>query len=194
MALEKSNFSQCSSARGFSLVETIVSMGILATALIAMAQLFTLATTQNLSARATTSATILARQKVEQLRSLTWGFDADVLPVSDFSSDTTTNPPVPNGGTGLSASATNSLEQNTVGYVDYIGREGQSLGTAATPPPGTVYVRRWSIEPLPTNPNNTLILQVLVYRVNARAGTGDDVWLRRPDEARITTIKTRKAM
>ena len=169
-------------------------MGILATALIAMAQLFTLATTQNLSARSTTSATILARQKVEQLRSLTWGFDADVLPVSDFSSDTSANPPVPNGGTGLSASATNTLEQNTVGYVDYIGREGQSLGTAATPPPGTVYVRRWSIEPLPTNPNNTLILQVLVYRVNARAGTGDDVWLRRPDEARITTIKTRKAM
>lgn len=194
MALEKSNFSQCSSERGFSLVETIVSMGILATALIAMAQLFTLATTQNLSARATTSATILARQKVEQLRSLTWGFDADLLPVSDFSSDTTTNPPVPDGGTGLSASATSTLDQSTPGYVDYIGREGQSLGTAATPPPGTVYVRRWSIEPLPTNPNNTLILQVLVYRVNARAGAGDDAMLRRPDEARITTIKTRKAM
>ena len=28
----------------------------------------------------------------------------------------------------------------------------------------TVYVRRWSVEPLPTNPNNTLILQVLVVQ------------------------------
>src|SRR5687767_5308318 len=98
MALEKSSFNQCNSDRGFSLIETLVAMGILATGLIGMAQLFTLATRQNLSARATTSATILARQKVEQLRSLTWGFDSDLLPVSDFASDTAGNPPMPSGG------------------------------------------------------------------------------------------------
>ena len=63
-------------------------------------------------------------------------------------------------------------------------------------PPNTAAVRRWSIEPLPTNPNNTLILQVMVTRWRERgvadtetAGEGR----RLPDEARILSVKTRKA-
>jgi hypothetical protein len=59
-----------------------------------------------------------------------------------------------------------------------------------------VYIRRWSIEPLPTNPNNTLILQVLVTRWRSRgvADTEEANGGRRlPDEARIISVKTRKA-
>jgi hypothetical protein len=63
-------------------------------------------------------------------------------------------------------------------------------------PPNTVYVRRWSVEPLPTNPNNTLILQVMVTRWRAR-GTADTDQSgggkRLPDEARVISVKTRKA-
>jgi hypothetical protein len=60
--------------------------------------------------------------------------------------------------------------------------------------PGAVYIRRWTVEPLPTNPNNTIVLQVLVTRwrnrgiADIQAGTG-----RQPDEARIISVKTRKA-
>ena len=170
-------------------------MAILATGLMAMAQLFAVATTQNMSARATTSTTLLARQKAEQLRSLTWGFDASNLPITDFSSNTAVDPPTATGGTGLSAAASNSLTENIPGYVDYLDRDGRTLGTGATPPAATVYVRRWSIEPLPTNPNNTLILQVLVFKTSARPNTGDDdaTWLRQRDESRVSTVKTRKA-
>ena len=195
MALAKSRFDRCSSDRGFSLAETLVAMALLATGLLAMAQLFAIATTQNVSARATTFSMVLARQKAEQLRSLTWGFDASNLPLSDFSSNTAVDPPQPTGGTGLSAAAANSLTENVPGYVDYIDGHGMSLGTGATPPAAAVYVRRWSIEPLPTNPNNTLILQVLVFKTNARPNTGDDdaTWLRQRDESRVTTAKTRKA-
>ena len=56
--------------------------------------------------------------------------------------------------------------------MDYLDRYGASLGTAANPPDGAVYVRRWSVEPLPTNPNNTLILQVHVMRVGDRGTAG----------------------
>lgn len=177
-------------------------MAILATGLLAMAQLFAVATTQNVSARATTSTTLLARQKAEQLRSLTWGCDARVLlegqgclAVSDLSSNTAVDPPQSTGGTGLSAASSNSLTENIPGYVDFLDGHGRSLGTGATPPAAAIYVRRWSIEPLPTNPNNTLILQVLVFKTAARPDTGDDdaTWLRQRDESRVSTVKTRKA-
>jgi type II secretory pathway pseudopilin PulG len=192
--LAKSRFSSSNSLAGFSLVETIVAMAILATSLIAMAQLFAVATKNNVNARATTSTTILGNQKLEQLRSLSWGFDPLGLPVSDFGSDTTTLPPSATGGTGLSPSPGNTLSENVPGYVDYIDRLGQALGTGAAPPDGTAYVRRWSIEPLPTNPNNTLIIQVMVFETGKRAASGDTVTSRLPNEARVATVKTRKAL
>ena len=57
-----------------------------------------------------------------------------------------------------------------------------------------VYIRRWTIEPLPTNPNNTLILQVLVFSRNDRdAGGSGPVLNRVRDEARLVSVKTRKS-
>ena len=61
-------------------------------------------------------------------------------------------------------------------------------------PTATAYVRRWSVEPLPTNPNNTLILQVLVFSVGDRPNSGQGTVLDRVrDEARLVTVKTRKS-
>lgn len=191
--MAKSSSTRFRSEAGFSLVETIVALAILATSLVGMAHMFALATHQNISARGTTSATILAQEKMEQLRGLTWGFDQLNLPLSDFSSNTTTDPPSPTGGTGLAPSFGDTLSQNVAGYVDYVDRYGRQLGGGVAPPPGTTYVRRWSVEPLPTNPNNTLILQVLTFEVNDRPNSTGDASLRRPDESRLTTVKTRKA-
>lgn len=171
----------------------MVALTILATSLIAMAQMFALATQQNIAARMTTSSTILAQEKLEQLRALTWGFDQLNLPVSDFTSNTTVDPPSPTGGTGLSPVLADSLSRNIDGYVDYIDSNGRQLGGGAAVPAAAVFVRRWSIEPLPTNPNNTVILQVLVFRINNRAATTGDASTRRADEARLVTVKTRKA-
>ena len=58
----------------------------------------------------------MAEQKMEQIRSLTWGFDTagQGLPVSD----TTTNLavyPFTSSGTGLNPSPANSLEENVTG-------------------------------------------------------------------------------
>ena len=70
---------------------------------------------------------------------------------------------------------------------------GVIVGNAAQPPATAVYTRRWSVEPLPTNPNNTLILQVLVTPLLDRGTAGQANVARLSDEARVITVKTRKA-
>jgi prepilin-type N-terminal cleavage/methylation domain-containing protein len=183
-------------ARGFSLLEVLFATTLLTVALAGLAQLFAVATRANSSARATTYAAILAQQKMEQLRNLTYAFDPLGLPRTDVDTDLTTVPELPNGGTGLRPSPAGALGANTVGYVDYVDANGTSLGgRAAIPPPGAVYIRRWSVEPLPTNPNDTIVLQVLVTRNRNRglADNGGGVVTRLPDEARFVTVKTRKA-
>jgi type II secretory pathway pseudopilin PulG len=178
---------------GFSLVEVIVATSLLATALVTLAQLFAISTKTNLGSRNTTYATVLAQQKIEELRALTWGFDLQGLPISDTTSDTAVSPEQPNGGSGLAPSPKTALNENTPGYVDYVDQFGKKLGGGAQPPANTVYMRRWSIEPLPNNPNNTLIIQVLVTRNRDRGAANDGAVSRLPDEARLITVKTRKA-
>jgi type II secretory pathway pseudopilin PulG len=192
MALAKS--SSCPEA-GFSLAETLVATAILATVSLGVAQMFILATDQTRAGKAETSASILAEQKLEQLRSLTWGFDmtGQGLPVSDATTNLAVNPPDATGN-GLNPSPADTMESNTPGYVDFLDYSGRYVGTGAAPPAGAIYVRRWSIEPLPYNPNNTLVLQVFVTTL-AREATrvaGEKRW-KLPGDAWLVTVKTRKA-
>ena len=177
---------------GFSLLEVLVASSIMAVALTTLAQLFVMSTNANRSAKTTTYAAVLAQQKMEQLRGLAWGFDNLGLPITDISTNTAKVPEEANGGTGLSPGG--SVGGNVAGYCDFLDKNGNSLGTGPTPLAGTVYIRRWSNEPLPTNPNNTLVLQVLVTRSRDR-GAADTATgtARLPDEARIISVKTRKA-
>lgn len=171
----------------------MVATGLLAASLVALAQLFGLATRSNIAARSTTYAAVLAQQKVEELRALTWGFDMQGLPVSDTTTNTAVSPEQTNGGTGLSPSPSSALRENTAGWVDYVDQFGNKLGGGANPPKDALYTRRWSIEPLPTNPNNTLIIQVLVTRNFSRGAANEGSVARLPEEARLITVKTRKA-
>lgn len=190
--LAKSN----SSSRGFSLVEVLISMGLLTAVSLGVAQMFGLSVRSNLVARGATSTTALAQQRLEQLRALTWGFDMEGqgLPLSD----TTTNlavVPVAANGSGLNPSPSDSLEQNTAGFVDFLDANGAWVGTGTTPPGTAVYIRRWSIQPLPTNPNNTLVFQVLVTPVASEAARVASAFTRTrmAGDALITSVKTRKA-
>lgn len=192
MGLEKSR-SSASSASGFSLIEVLIATLIMAIALVSLAQLFAMSTRTNMGARNTTYTAVLAQQKLEELRSLTWGFDTQGLPISDTTTNTAVSPETPAGGTGLAPSPGGSLGANTDGYVDYVGQFGDKLGGGAAPPAGTVYVRRWSVEPLPSNPNNTLVLQVLVFRNRDRGSADNGAGTVLPEEARLVTVKTRKS-
>ena len=183
---------------GFSLMEVVVSMGLLSAVSLGVAQLFAVSSKANLVARGYTSTTAMAEQKMEQLRSLTWGFDLleQGLPLSDTTSNLSYTPPQQNGS-GLNPSPTNALDQNGSGYFDYLDATGGYVGTGTTAPTTAVYVRRWSIQPLPTNPNNTIILQVLVTPVvNERARQAESsspARTRLPGDSLLTTVKTRKA-
>jgi type II secretory pathway pseudopilin PulG len=191
MALAKSR--AIADARGFSIIEVLMATALMVTAVASLAQLFALSTQRNTSSKNTTFAAVLAQQKMEQLRSLAWGFDTLGLPTTDTTTDTTKFPETA-GGTGLSPSPVNTLQQNVIGYVDYLDAKGQSLGGATANPPVTaVYIRRWMIEPLPTNPNNTIVIQVLVTRHRNRGTADGGSVVRLPDEARIISVKTRKA-
>ena len=174
-------------------------MVIMCVALVSLAQLFAISTRANVSARGNTYAALLAQQKLEQLRGLTWGYDPLGLPVSDYTSDLSEvdqlagcpSPSAGGGGTGLSPSPPGTLGANVAGWVDYVDASGCTLGGGTTQPAGTLYIRRWSVEPLPTNPNNTLILQVLVTKRSNRGAADDGSVARMPEEARLMSIKTR---
>jgi type II secretory pathway pseudopilin PulG len=180
------------SESGFSLIEVLVAAGLLAVALITLVQLFVLAIQSNLDARSTTDATVLAQQKLEELRALAWGFDEERIPISDLASDTAAEPVQRAGGTGLSASPATALRANTPGFVDYVDRSGRKLGGGATPPPGTLFTRRWSIQPLGAYPDTTLVLQVLVTPHFVRGGADEGAVGRLAGEARLVTVRTRK--
>ena len=182
-----------SSSRGFTLIEVVVSLGLLTVVSLGVAQLFAVSTRANLVAKGRTSTTALAEQKMEQLRSLTWGFDADGLglPVSDTTTNITVFPPTQDG-TGLNPSPSNALETNTAGFFEYLDSNGSWVPSSET----AVYVRRWAIRPLPTNPNNTLILQVLVSPQAdelVRQANASGPRKRLPGDALLTSVKTRKA-
>jgi len=131
MAQEKSSFN----SRGFSLIEVVVAMGLLTMVSLGVAQLFAASTRVNIIARGQTSTTMLAEQKLEQIRSLTWGFDTngEGLPVSDTTSDLTAYPSTQNGS-GLNPSPADSLEHNSTGFVDFVDAGGAWVGTGDTPP------------------------------------------------------------
>lgn len=126
--------------RGFSLLELLIASAILAVGLLSLAQLLTLATTANAAAGRATFAAVLAAEKLEDLRALTW----------------------------------ESLRRESGESVDYLDRAGRPLeGMAAA------YTRRWRVDPLPADPGNALVIEVIVTS--------------RRDDARIVAVKTRRA-
>lgn len=94
-------------SRGFSLIEVLIATTISIVALAGLAQLFIVAAAANRASRMQTFATILARDKMEELL----------------------------GG-----------EAETGSGVDFIGARGEWLG-ALPQPPGTTFIRRWSVSP-----------------------------------------------
>jgi len=169
------------SSRGFSLLEVLFAMTIATAGVMSVAQLLATATHANRASRATTISTVVAARRMEQLRALTWGFDATGLPLSDLTTDLTVEPPSPAGGTGLAPSPDDTLTRNADGYFDWVDGSGWSLGGGSSPPPGAVYTRRWAVTRLSSDPDNSVLLQV---RVIPRSLSHD---------VRLVALKTRKA-
>ena len=92
----------------------------------------------------------------------------------------------------LNPSPGGALSQNIGGYCDFLDANGRSLGGGPTPAPNTTFVRRWSIEPLPTDPN-TVVMQVLVIPLRQSGAERPLGAARVPGEARVLGVRTRRA-
>ena len=147
--------------QGSSLLEAVIAIAIVISALTGVAQLLLISRRTVWISGIWTTGVIVASQKMEQLRSLQWAFDAGGRAIADESTDGSTDPPSM-GGTGLRASPAASLRENVPGFVDYLDAHGTWCGNGASPPPGAVFVRRWAIVPFASDPLHTLVLYVTV--------------------------------
>jgi prepilin-type N-terminal cleavage/methylation domain-containing protein len=179
---------------GFTIVEVLVALTLIACSAIGVAQLFHVAVASTRAARHQTSTSTLAVQKLEQLRALRWVWASETgLPDQDASTDLSTDPAT-DTGVGLTPSPAGTLAANVPGYVDYLDARGSWVGTGAIPPGPAMYIRRWSIDPLPADPGNTLLLQVLVTTIRraSQAAPGPGERTRLADEALVATVTTRR--
>jgi type II secretory pathway pseudopilin PulG len=146
---------------GFALVEVLVSAALLVAIAAGVAQVVALAVRAAHADRVRTVTTILGAQKMEQLRSLR---------LSDRWTDASTEPPT-DAGPGLALSPPGTLDANVVFYADYLDGDGRWVGSGSPPPREAVYVRRWAVRPCAADPDNILILQVLVAAARGSGST-----------------------
>jgi prepilin-type N-terminal cleavage/methylation domain-containing protein len=170
--------------RGFTLVEVLIALGILAVAALSSAQLIVITCSAIQVARLQTSTVALSSSRMEQLRALTWGFDSNGLPTGDSSTNLSVEPPA-SDGTGLAFSPAGSLQQNTPGFVDFLDSGGRWMSAGPAPPPAAAYLRRWSIEPPADGSPDTLVIQVVTRPIAATSAARA--------ESRLLSVLTRIA-
>lgn len=180
--------------RGFTLIEVLIATTLVASIAIGVAQLLGVAVAAGHAARVQTSTTMLAAGKLEELRSLVWAYEplaAGAIPRSDLVTDLSVEP-VSSSGPGLMPSPPGTLSTNVPSYVDYLDYQGRWVGNGSSIPPGAMFIRRWSIAPLPAAPGRTLVLSVLVTTV-AQELAREGPWTKPSgQEALLVTLSTRK--
>lgn len=174
---------------GFALLEVLITAGLVVAVAAGASHILAIAVRASHSARVRTMASMLAAEKIEQLRSLTWSHVTTSGPAisissSDFTTDLSTDPAT-DSGPGLLPSPTGTLEANVVHYFDYLDGSGRWAGGIGPPPPSAVYIRRWTVRPLASDPENVLVFQVVV---SIRAPGG----MISADAAHLASIEARK--
>jgi type II secretory pathway pseudopilin PulG len=125
---------------GFSLIEVMVALTICIVGALSLGQLLVASDKTRRTAYETTRTLLLAEQKIEALRSLECG-------------------------SGL-CSPPGKLDVDTQGYVDYLDSDGELLANNSVgAPPGTAYIRRWSVDAVAGSAIGTTVVQVLVMPV-----------------------------
>lgn len=181
---------------GFTLVEVLIALAIFITIALGVAQLIAVSTRAMRAAREQTSAVILAAAKMDELRALAWTYesalpDEPAVPRSDRTTDLS-NPGHRDDGAGLEATPPGALQSNMPGWVDYLDDAGRWVGHDRDPPADAVFIRRWSVRPLPADPERTLVLQVLVTTVRDDRSRATP-WSRRTGvDALLVSVRTRK--
>ena len=156
---------------GFTLLETIVALGILAVVAAGILPLGIVATkaTENqghLMARTTE----YAQDKLEQLMALSYG---------DSITDTRVFPAATSGGTGLTVGGSLDPAAPTTGYADYLDIDGNVVTNDSW-----YYKRIWQITQPAGTTNLKQIAVLTIVRQSAAGGAG------RLPQATVTSLKT----
>lgn len=173
---------------GFALLEVVTASAIVATIAASAAVVLEKAIQTTHRSRMRTMETIAAAEMMEQLRSLQWSHIVTAgTAISMSDSDVTTNTsnhPNTDDGRGLLAAPPGSLTGNVGGYVDYLDRDGRWIASGTSPPLAAVYVRRWAIRPLASDPD-MLVFEVTVGERGPTAGV-------LANSVRLITMEARK--
>ncbi len=170
---------------GHVLVEALVASAVVIALAAGVAQVAAMSAASVRAGAAQGTAFFLATQKLEQLASLAWTYDALLQPVSDVTADLSLDPPAPTGR-GLLPSG--PIGGAVAGYIDYVDRDGAWIGSGPGPPAGTAFVRHWSVSPVPSAGPDALLLQVAVTAASLRGGAGGTTV--RPGDPGVTWLAT----
>ena len=182
---------------GFTLVEALVALGVGTTLALATVPLLAAAAVAVRRAGEQTVTAALASAKLEQLLTLDWVYvpvaGGGVVSWTDTSTDLSPERPA-SGGRGLLPSPDDSLVLSASGYVDYLDRHGRWAGTGPAPPPGARFVRRWRIAPLPAEPDDVVVVQVMAAPLDVDLGAAARrPGVRLPGETWLTAVRARTA-
>ena len=179
---------------GFGLIEALVALGIVVAFAAGVLPLFVGTRGALAEAHAATMSVVLARSKLEQLRTLAWSYRTEpggaLRSVTDGSTSLASDPPSLSGP-GLRPSPADSLWTSAPGYVDAADDRGVWVAGFGSPPATARYLRRWAVSTLPGDPD-TMVLQV---RVVPLGGPGSPEAEGQPGRLRgevvLTTLETR---
>jgi prepilin-type N-terminal cleavage/methylation domain-containing protein len=174
---------------GFTLIEALAAVVLVAIAATTVAQLVAVAMRAGSASGQALVAQQVARERMEQLKALAWTSDG-VVPVSDWSTDLSVTPAAPTGGGGLGESPPHTLTTNIRGYCDFVDASGRWLSNETNPPVGAAWVRRWSIEPIAAL-SDTLLLQVVVVPTRSVSASAALSLAQAMNGTRLLSIRTR---
>ena len=154
------------SARGFTLLETVVATGILVTALAGIAQLFFLSTQLTRQASASGIALVAAQDRLESLRAMRFAYDTAGASITD---------------PALQPSPPSSLDEDFEAASDWLDARGQAAATADA----AAFVRRWRISRIAGASPDAIAIEVCIFKAPAGAD-------HRSAEACLSNIRTRQ--
>jgi len=148
---------------GFTLIETLCALGLLAVVAAGVLPLGLLATkvTEN-QGHLVARTTEYAQDKLEQLLALAYG---------DTTSDTRVFPATSAGGTGLAVGGSTNTAAPVAGYVDYLDANGNVLAAGANAPANWFYMRAWQVST--PRANLKLVTVTAIVRAAAAGGMGN---------------------
>lgn len=177
------------STRGVSILETVVALALVATALAALAPVLVRAALMLSDARDETRALALAASRLQDLDALDFYLDArSGTPVTDVTTNLA-NSPRTRSGTGLAPADPSAAWSNVPGSWDWTTADSRPT----TDEGRADFVRRWAVSGLPAPPGTERLLVQVCVRSWAReeGEAARTAGAHRPGDVWLFTVRTR---